>query len=353
MKRIITILILASLSSAVRAQITISEADFLSLGTRGGTDFSSTDTTGVRALENLSGVAATWDFGGRAYTQSETAGTDLLPYPSGAALANDPDFTSATNVIKLVASDGTITWDFLKLDATGLWILGASQDSLGNQSKVLAYQPPLQQFAFPLTYGTTWQSSSSVVSPMLPPGATITQSSHARVDGYGTLIAGGVSSQTLRLREKDIMSTSASFGGFTFTQTDTTYNFSWITKGAYSASISADSALRPQGVSYSVASANSAVNQGAVLDDPLTLRLSINPASNTETQLSYSMKDAGPVEVALMDYLGRNVRMVVDGWAQAGQNIIPIDPKTLEPGTYFIHLMANGMNATQKLVITR
>jgi Secretion system C-terminal sorting domain len=85
----------------------------------------------------------------------------------------------------------------------------------------------------------------------------------------------------------------------------------------------------------------------------LNLALSQNPASSSDVKVTYTMSDAGASRVELMDELGRSVRMLQNGSAMPGENTLTIDPLTLEPGTYFVRLTADGASAMQKLVITR
>jgi hypothetical protein len=85
----------------------------------------------------------------------------------------------------------------------------------------------------------------------------------------------------------------------------------------------------------------------------LNLTLSENPASSSEVKVTFTMSDAGSAQVELMDVLGRSVRMLQNGPALSGQNVLAIDPLTLAPGTYFVRLTADGKSAMQKLVIVR
>jgi len=85
----------------------------------------------------------------------------------------------------------------------------------------------------------------------------------------------------------------------------------------------------------------------------LSLTLSENPASGSEVMAIYTLSDPCCVQVKLTDNLGRDVRVIQNGHASAGQNIVAIDPLMLEPGTYFVRVEANGVIATQKLVIVR
>ena len=85
----------------------------------------------------------------------------------------------------------------------------------------------------------------------------------------------------------------------------------------------------------------------------LNLTLSENPASGSEVNVIYTLSAGGFTQVKLMDELGRDVRVLQNGRASAGQNELNIDPLTLEQGTYFVRAEANGMTAMQKLVIAR
>jgi hypothetical protein len=97
----------------------------------------------------------------------------------------------------------------------------------------------------------------------------------------------------------------------------------------------------------------SSVAPAGATDAGLSLALSGNPASGSEVKAIYTLSTAGTAQVKLTDELGRDVRVLQDGRASAGQNVVAIDPLTVEPGTYFVRVEANGMTAMQKLVVTR
>ncbi len=99
--------------------------------------------------------------------------------------------------------------------------------------------------------------------------------------------------------------------------------------------------------------ATASVASSATPDAALNLTLFENPASSSDVKVTYTMSDAGVAKVILMDELGRTVRMLQNGSAILGENTLTIDPLTLEAGTYFVCLTAQGASAIQKLVITR
>lgn len=356
MKRLILFLCVAA--SSASAQITVTADEFFAGMTtlNNATTYSSTDLTGLSALIALSGAGKTWDFTSRIYIK-DTSGADntttLLTYPGGAALADDPDLTSSTHVIKVVQKDQTqpIIYEFIKFNQTGFWLVGITQDSAGKKSKLFAYVPPSQVYKFPLTYQTAWSSTSDVHAPGFLPGASFSEATDAVVDGFGTLkLPGGFSDETLRIKKKSTQTISIPS---VFTQTTVTYSFDNITKTGRSANISADTNQQPTGVSYSVTQPSSVRNNIPSAEDILNIHLSQNPSANTETTLSYTMKHDGNSQAIMIDPLGNEVWMLHSGFTPAGNNILAIDPAKLSTGIYFIRVTADGVSATRKLIITK
>ncbi len=97
----------------------------------------------------------------------------------------------------------------------------------------------------------------------------------------------------------------------------------------------------------------SAVTPIAGSDAGLKLAISGNPASGSGVTITYTMSDAGPTQVSVMDELGRTVRVLQNGMALSGQNVLTLDPLSFAPGSYFVRLSSNGESVTEKLVITR
>jgi hypothetical protein len=358
MKHIAIVLFLVLLSGSTKAQITITSGDFLSTygQLNNHTSYSADTTVGLQALADLSGPAQTWNFTNLRWTQNVTFGetTTLLTYPGGAALADDPDFMAATNVIRSVSSDSIqdTVFEFVKLNSTGLWDLGTSEDKAGTVSKIIGYTPGWQLFQFPMTYGMSWQASTWADAPGFPAGTIYSISDTVVVDGYGTLITPpGQSNDALRVKKKETTAVTYSLSGLS--EKTSAYSFNWYTKSGYSATINASATQNATDATYSVPANSSVPLIRSSMDDAFNLYLSQNPASNTETNLFYTLKNGGPVQVSMMDILGHNVHILQNGVALSGENVIPIDPRTLTGGTYFIRVVGEGMTAMSKLVIVR
>jgi Secretion system C-terminal sorting domain len=340
------LLLLCATSSAWSQPIITSnifQADFLSPPSEIAS-WNTDDTTGLRALEILNGANQSWDFTGRAYKlQVNSNSSPYIPYSTTLPLATDPDFSSATEVYVDSINPVWKEYEYYRINATGFWLLGGSQDSMGVASKTDRYVPPFQQLKFPLTYLSTWQSSSTDYD--LKYGDSTYETVEVGADGYGTIILPSSPNQTaLRVSLK---STSSYDNGLPYTS----YNFYWFTNSLYWAAVSADDSMRPQGAGY-VQPTNSSVGMPPPSLAPLNLTLSDNPVLSAGTRLSYNLRTGGPVQVELMDELGQSVRMLENGRASAGTNIVSIDPKTLASGTYFIRVEAEGTSAMQKLVIS-
>lgn len=343
---IAAILILLSIRSAP-AQITLTSDDFIaySFGVPSMQAITfTTNDTGLQTLETINGSDQTWNFSGRKYTVQGfgSSTVSLVPYPGGAPFANDADFASATHVYEITSSDPTQTsiYTFVRIDPTGLWVLGSSQDSMGVLSKQTVANPPYQFYKFPMTYGTSWSYSTVIWNANFTPD---TESANFIVDGWGTLITPPSNSNpTLRLNE------NVTINGFS------SYTYYWFTKSFYSAQLDAESDLTPEDAQYSEPTGNGVnTNQGLMSGSNLNMLLSQNPMSNANSELFYTLKSASTVCIELMDALGRSVQMLQNARAHAGQNIIPIDASSLTNGSYFVRVTSPEGSAMQKFVVEK
>jgi hypothetical protein len=359
MKYLASIFLLSLLALNAHAQqaITIYESDYTGgLQLNRSTYSASTATlASLTSLIGMSGENQTWDFTSATYTQTaDTATSTFVTYPGGAADASDADFTSATNVLESVPNTppNTTYYDFIKLNSSGSWILGVSKDSSGVAIKEVGYNPPRQEASYPMTYMTNWESTSAWDSPSFPSGYSSTTTYRAKVDGWGTLKTPGQSTPVLRVLETTTNTTT--YNGTQLGST-TTYAYQWLSGGSYTAYMALNATqTAPTSAEYYAPSGTNAVNYTpSTSGSGLGLLLTQNPASNSGTSVIYTLPNAGPVQVELMDELGRSVRMLQNGFSSAGPNVIAIEPQLLAAGTYFVRVEANGTSAMQKLVVTR
>lgn len=363
MKKIILLLCVA-FAIPVSAQITITYDMVISQiqgGIQPSDSYSSTDMNGVSSLIANSGAAKTWDFGGRTYLK-DSIGSTKQSYvdPSTSPMHNDPDFAGATHCIKILGddSDPTITYSYFKINTDGYYSMGVVTDSMGTKKKTLSYVPPMQSMKFPLTYGTTWSSTSNVNIDFGVPGATMSMKIDANVDGYGNIVTptrarkndNPVQTTTECLRIRQAMRTTFTFGGIEV-GSGLFHTYQWISTSAInSAVVSSDTNDTPTSIGYSAPSGSTSIPM--TIEDPLTMKLSANPALSGTT-LSYNLPESGDVKVSMMDNLGREVKMLHNGFAPAGSNVIPIDPSTMANGTYLVRVSSNSFTGTRKLIIAK
>lgn len=361
MKKIILLLCVV-LAIPVSAQITITSQEFaigLSLsGSVSAKSYSSSDLAGVENLIATSGASKTWDFSGRVYTLNDP-GNAQAEYVevSSALLHTDPKLAGATHCLKSWET-GSVEAYYLytKLTSSGYFTIGSVMDSAGTAMIVQAFDPPMQTYGFPLTMGTTWTSTSNVTTGFDFPGLTVTHTVESSCDGYGTLSTPTkaykgehsplVSNECLRVRTT--LTQSQMFGSFGITTV--THSYQWITKGTANGNVVSDTNDAPMSVGYSEGVSTAVKN--SVFDDQLTIKLSSNPASERST-LSYNLPESGDVKVSMMDNLGREVKMLHNGFSPAGSNLIPIDPSTITNGTYLIRVSSNSFTGTRKLIIAK
>lgn len=77
-----------------------------------------------------------------------------------------------------------------------------------------------------------------------------------------------------------------------------------------------------------------------------------NPA-HARARIVYTLEEAGAARVALLDALGREVAVLVEGEQTAGPHTAPLDAGALAPGVYVLRLSAGDRTATQRLTVVR
>jgi hypothetical protein len=77
-----------------------------------------------------------------------------------------------------------------------------------------------------------------------------------------------------------------------------------------------------------------------------------NPC-NPRTTIAYALAEAGPVELAVYDILGREVIRLVNGWQEAGDHTATFDAAGEASGVYFYRLKAGEFTSTMRLVVLK
>jgi hypothetical protein len=341
--------LLASVPSFAQSPLNISYTDFLnSLSQLSSTQatYNDTNTAGLQALVNQTGANQTWNFQSLPPfvldTSSNNFNGTFIAYSQ--SLPEADSFPTATNV-ETSTTAGITSYYFYEINSSGFYALGASQDSMGLNPKIVqTVTPPEETYAFPLTYPMAPWSSTSVVTQE---GLSGTEEVDGSVDGWGTYSLPGNNTpiQALRIKTKTIESSSN--GSFVYA--DTSYSFRWISSPGYSATISANANQIATRASYATPGA-----QNIVLNNTPSSQYSIFVGSNpisSPTNVSFTLPSEAPVRISLMDALGKQSQVLLNGMAHAGVNMLPLDPATLMNGTYFLRIESAGNASTQKVIV--
>jgi hypothetical protein len=85
---------------------------------------------------------------------------------------------------------------------------------------------------------------------------------------------------------------------------------------------------------------------------PVAFRVQPNPASRTAS-LSFSLGQAGLVQVTAFDAAGRRCASLFSGRIKAGTQTLPLDTRRLANGVYFLRLEAGTTRHSTRLVVSR
>jgi len=357
MKYFATFFLLLSLSASADAQISIDFPDFIavlhdqnSIQTF-AVPYKAANPSTLGALVEVGDTNVTWDLSVASYIRKPQSGIDTaMVFPSDAVLATDPAFTSTNEVVKNFAPNVPTKYFFFQFTNQGIFDLGITQDSLGVASKIISYSPPVYEARIPMRYDSTWESTSQIGGVSLQPGEIRIMTIKAKVDAWGQVQLPNTTYTLPALRVKKQIIIVDSIAGMS-AMIDTSYQYFFCGNNIFSVTITTDSKNVITNAEYAGPLVASGVNVAPTSE--LGFTISQNPASETGTKVIYTLKNDGPVNVEVMDELGKSVRMLQSERVSAGQHIIRIDPGMLTSGAYFIRLISPEMTAMKKLIISR
>jgi hypothetical protein len=74
---------------------------------------------------------------------------------------------------------------------------------------------------------------------------------------------------------------------------------------------------------------------------------------NPSTVVQYDLPVASPVRLAVYDVLGREVRVLVNGWLDAGRHRAVLDAGALSSGVYIFRIEAGRFTATKRCLCVK
>jgi hypothetical protein len=365
-------MLLMSIGATTNAQIILTKSDITGVinVTAYKANYSLKDTTGVSAaadqLAAKKGTEQTWDVSKFSYSVFDTSISVFLAGTSGVPGANDPRLGQANYVSKdwTFGDDKHTNWTFFTITDT-VDQLGATSATGDSVTSKTIYNPPLHQIVFPTQYGVAWKVGTlydtvHTTYNGIPVSIPVQRDLNFEIDGEGTVVRPNLPPiACLRLKQ-----TANTKIGPVLTQTfyDTSSSYSFINHTDFDlasftpthttqATLFSSNLNKTADISYGAPVIVSIVHSDA--EDEFALAISANPVSNSAAHFLYSLKNAGNIQITIMDNLGREVHQLFHGYAEVGQNSIPIDPSKFANGTYFIRITADGMTAMKKLIVIR
>lgn len=105
---------------------------------------------------------------------------------------------------------------------------------------------------------------------------------------------------------------------------------------------------------YADSALNGAVNEGS--DNALKPSCSLGQSSNpfkSATKISYGLFAPANVKLAVYDALGREVAVLVNGHALAGEHQVTFNAQNLDEGVYFCRIETGNYTTTNKLILVK
>lgn len=348
---------LFAIASADRAnsQIQITQGDVESLAGKFQVSYRAVDPAGFDL--SASGPNRLWDLSGFAFsgTPSLTVTHFTFP-PTGAPDVGNPAFAQANYAIKNESATA-VTWQYAKVSSAGVEVIG----NIDTATAVLT--PGLKIVgAFPLAYGSSWSSSSSVSSPIVPSGFTVTIAASGSIDSWGTMVipaAGGgtTSKSVIRLR---LQQTTTIRMSFIILYEFSSLNYQWLASASggqfYVAAVSTDSVGGVQTLSYYTPFNVGPVSVAEGARDPVgTFELLPNYPNpfNPETVIPFVIPREGHVTLKVYSLLGQDLATLLDARLSAGRYETRFDALGFPSGVYVVRLEAAGAVSTRTITLVR
>lgn len=367
MYRFILTLLLLCTTGTASAQITITRADIEAQLNRPvrSTTYEGKSTTGLEALINATGGNQTWDL--RAIPFEMIYEGISEPATGSVPGAYDPHFSQANRVQQNTIHQqdigiDSVSYVFSALHDDAYVMLGTvgemDIDEDGSKELVsLKFNPGLTVMPLPLTMGAEWDQAYAMEMDMGMPFSMRTEET-SEVDAWGTLqipLPGGGSrtEQALRIRTRSI--TITEFPGLPMAWRDTSYTYTFFTRGVTGVTISLDENGEPWDITLSLAenAPSTDTESEDALPNSVVLMASYPNPFNPTTTIPFSLAEAGAVRLEVFDVMGRHVATLLDEVRPAGDHSVRWAADGLPSGTYLCRLTAGSQIRTQMLTLMK
>jgi hypothetical protein len=277
-----------------------------------------------------SATAQYWDFSNYSFNH---LGISVGIVPSTAPLFNS--FPSANFVIFekgwIHGADTFHIYNYKELQPDKLLLLGLSDDS----SVIASYDPPGEQAAVPLEYGSTWDVSTGSVT----------------VDAFGTMKLPSGEYECLRLRWDNVnllyrpgmVNTVPSRHYIFYSKEIREVNILSVPEDQFTLTT-----VNVLGFSFSDREWGSGISEKAI---PSLAQNFPNPF-NSQTTIRYNLASGGMVLLQVYDFLGKEVAMPVNEVQSAGTHEVIFYCTGMSPGVYHYKITCGDYSVTEKMLIS-
>lgn len=331
MKHIFTLMALvAGLNSVVTAQISITASDMPTVGE--AYVFVTGDSIWGAGIDVSAGTNKTWDFSNAV---PSTFNQETEEWVSVSSSVFGSDFPLATIAASTESGDSTDAL-FFTIDDTGFYQIGnGSLDGNGYTT------PGVQLAALPMTYNTTFGSSSDIETTLDGLPITGTAVCSAVVDGWGTIKTPLGTFQALRVK-RDVNFTISLFG-IPVTATDANVEF-WAKdygRPVFSYTTTTSNVLGEISVSsFATWISEAIVSTKAPAPTVQQFSMAPNPATD-RTYIDVATKGAHQVKVCIFSTTGQ-LMSTTNVNARNDVQQISVDIAAFPTGTYTVVLLGSN-----------
>jgi hypothetical protein len=350
-------------------QITITQSDFTSIYSIGGTSTSFADTSKETVNIGQPGGGNNWDFSGYAadyILEIAFVSPSATPYADSFATSNIANYIQQFLDLGEGTTTATESWSYFNSNdgsnaGTISEIVFTDSSGTYNSKSVTHHYPPFIEYDFPLTFDKMWTAKDSsetinMSDGVAGPVSITTTVYNMHIDAWGTMtMPSGRVVDALRSREQET-STSYFFGVPIGTSTSVTYFF--MTKSGESFSVLADDEDPPTSGSITglIAWANDEVTNVEKLESvPTEFSLKQNYPNpfNPTTNIEYSILRESNVKLTIFDLLGNEVAELINESQTPGNYTLKFDGSDLASGTYLVKLNAGEFNEVRKIMLLK
>lgn len=352
---------LFSFASFVNAQITIDENDInKTFGTVWTMFQADDDSLAINVNLGTPGGPNNWQFDPSDFPAGDTVDYTIVD-PASTPWGNE--FPNSDHVWNFLEPENNFNvFSFTEASSNGYLHHSAVFQVGANEFKVI-FSNPRKLLEFPATLGTTWTENYIVIPLFDPANATVdSTSSVSTVDAWGTITTPLGTFDCLRVRvDETEISLDYDNGVVVATDTTTEINYLFYTEnGGYFAEISSlDNETNPN---FTTASDITFRMQNVTvgIEENSNLKLSTfdlaqnfpNPF-NPSTQISYSLSKPNFVNLTVFNEIGQEVKVLKNGFQNAGNFNLNFDASKLSSGTYFYKIKVGNQSKTKKMLLIK